>query len=67
MWDCANMEALLATALEVEKVLGELRETPLDPLKEQEEFMNVANAMVEKQTQVLGNILVNFFKKQTKL
>ncbi len=61
------MEALLATALEVEKVIWELKETPFDPLKEQKEFMNVANAMVEKQTQVLGNFLVNFFKKQTKL
>jgi len=48
VWDCANMEALLAIALELEKVLGELRETPFDPLKEQEEFMNVTNAMVEK-------------------
>jgi hypothetical protein len=34
VWDCANMEALLATALEVEKVIRELRETPFDPLKE---------------------------------
>ncbi len=61
------MEALLATTLEVEKVLGELKETPFDPFKEQKEFMYVANVMVEKQTQVLGKFLVNFFKKQTKL
>jgi hypothetical protein len=46
--NCANMEALLAIALEVEKVLGELRETPFNPFKEQEEFMIVANVMVEK-------------------
>jgi hypothetical protein len=51
----------------VEKVLGELKETPFDPFKEQKEFMYVANVMVEKQTQVLGKFLVNFFKKQTKL
>lgn len=63
MWDCAIMEALLATALEEEKVLQELRETPFDPLKERKKFMNVANAMVEKHTQVLGNVLVNFFKR----
>jgi hypothetical protein len=63
VWDCANMEALLATILEEEKVLQELRKTPFDPLKEQKEFMNVANAMVEKHTQVLGNVLVNFFKR----
>jgi hypothetical protein len=61
------MEASLATALEEEKILGELGETPFDPFKEQEEFMNVANVTIEKQTQVLGNSLFNFFKKHTKL
>jgi hypothetical protein len=46
--NCANMEGLLATALEVEIFFGELRETPFDPFKEQEEFMIIANVMVEK-------------------
>jgi len=67
VWDCANMEALLAPTLEVEKVIGELRETPFDPFKGQKGFMYVANVMVEKQTQMLGKFLVNFFKKKTKL
>jgi hypothetical protein len=35
MQDYANTEALLVVALEVEKVIGKLRETPFDPLMEE--------------------------------
>lgn len=43
------MEVLLATALEVEKVLRELGETPYEPLKEeQEEFMSGKGLVVKK-------------------
>lgn len=66
--DYANKEALLAIILEVEKVLGELRKTPYEPLKEeQEEFMNGEDLVVEKWVQVLNNYLAKLFKRQTKL
>jgi hypothetical protein len=43
------MEALLVVILEVEKMFRKLRETPYEPLKEeQEEFMNEKNTTMEK-------------------
>ncbi len=58
----------MAIILEVEKVLGELRKTPYEPLKEeQEEFMNGEDLVVEKWVQVLNNYLAKLFKRQTKL
>jgi hypothetical protein len=43
------MEVLLPIALEVEKVLRELGETPYEPFKEeQEEFMSGKDLVVEK-------------------
>jgi hypothetical protein len=59
------MEVLLDDALKVEKVLGELGETPYEPFKEeQEEFMSGKYSVVEKYAHVLGNSLINFFKRQ---
>ncbi len=64
LWVVANMEALLATTLEVEKLLRELGKTPIEPFKEeQEEFMSGGNVTIEKQAQALGSSLVNFFKR----
>jgi hypothetical protein len=61
----ANMVALLATTLEVEKVFGKLGKTPFEPFKEeQEEFMSGRNVTIEKHAQVLGSSLVNFFQKK---
>ncbi len=49
--DYTIMESLLVTTLEVEKVQGELRETPYEPLKQkQKKFMNGEDLVVEKQT-----------------
>jgi len=43
------MEALLATILEVEKMLKNLGKAPFEPFKEeQEEFMNGGNVTIEK-------------------
>jgi hypothetical protein len=44
-----NMEALLVIILEVEKVFRKLRETPHEPLKEeQEKFMSKKDTTMEK-------------------
>jgi hypothetical protein len=57
------MESLLAFALEVEKVLGELDEIPYEPLKEEhEENMFTNETIVEKQIQVLNESLISLLK-----
>jgi hypothetical protein len=55
----ANIEELVATAIEVERVLGELGETPFKPLKEEREEGTKDNT-VEKQVAALNNTLINF-------
>jgi hypothetical protein len=58
----ANIEEILVAAKEVERVLGELGETPFEPLKEeQEEGMNTQTNL-EKQIIVLNESFINFFK-----
>jgi hypothetical protein len=62
------MVALLATTLEVEKVLGKLGKTPFEPFKEeQKEFMSGRNVTIEKQAQVLGSSLGQFLQKKIEL
>jgi len=57
----ADIEELVATAIEVERVLGELGETPFEPFKEEQEEGTEENTM-EKQVVALNNTLINFFK-----
>jgi hypothetical protein len=57
----ADIEELVAAAIEVEKVLGELGETPFEPLKEEREEGTEDNTM-EKQVATLNSTLINFFK-----
>ncbi len=58
----ADVEELVATATELERVLGELGETPFEPLKEEQEE-GIEETMMEKQVIALNNTLVNFFKR----
>jgi hypothetical protein len=57
----ANIEELVGAAIEVERVLGELGETPLEPLKEEKEE-GTEKTIMEKQVNALNETLVNFFK-----
>jgi hypothetical protein len=57
-----DIEELVGAATELEKVLGELGETPFEPLKEEQEE-GIEETMVEKQVTALNNTLVNFFKR----
>jgi len=57
----ADIEELVAAAIEVERVLGELGETPFEPLKEEREEGTEDNT-VEKQVVALNSTLINFFK-----
>jgi hypothetical protein len=57
----ADIEELLGAANEVERVLGELGETPFEPLKEEHEE-RVAETSMEHQVATLNDTLINFFK-----
>jgi predicted aspartyl protease len=57
----ADIEELVGATIEVERVLGELGETPYEPLREEQKDDTSEN-IVEKQVAVLNNTLINFFK-----
>jgi hypothetical protein len=57
----ADIEKLVGAATEVERVLGELGETPYEPLREEQEE-ETSESNVEKQVTALNNTLINFFK-----
>jgi predicted component of viral defense system (DUF524 family) len=57
----ADIEKLVGAAIEVERVLGELEETPYEPLREEQEE-ETSESNVEKQVTALNNTLINFFK-----
>ncbi len=56
-----DIEELVGAATEVERVLGELRETPYEPFREEEEE-ETSGSNVEKHVTALNNTLINFFK-----
>jgi len=57
----ADIEELVAAAIEVERVLGELGETPLEPLKEERDEGTKEDIM-ERQVTTLNETLINLFK-----
>ncbi len=57
----ADIEELVGAATKVEKVLGELGETPYESLREEQEEHALENT-VEKHVAALNNTLINFFK-----
>ncbi len=56
-----DIEELVGAATKVERVLGELGETPYEPLREEQEE-ETSESNVEKQVTALNNTLINFFK-----
>ncbi len=57
----ADIEELVGAVTELERVLGELGETPYEPLREEQEE-ETSKTMMEKQVTALNNTLINFFK-----
>jgi hypothetical protein len=57
----ADVEELVAAATEVERVLGELGETPFEALREEQEE-GIEETIMEKQVTTLNNTLVNFLR-----
>jgi hypothetical protein len=56
-----DIEELVGTATELERVLGELGEIPFKPLKEEQKEGD-SEIMMEKQVTTLNNTFINFFK-----
>jgi len=56
-----DIEELVGAATEVERVLGELGETPYESFREEQEEETLGSN-VEKQVVVLNDTLINFFK-----
>ncbi len=57
-----NIEELVGVTTKLERVLGELGETPYEPLKEEQEE-GASKTMMEKQVIALNNTFINFFKR----
>jgi uncharacterized protein YutE (UPF0331/DUF86 family) len=57
----ADIEELVAAAIEVERVLGEFSETPLEPLKEERDEV-IDETIMERQVTMLNETLINLFK-----
>ncbi len=58
----ANVEEILATAKDVERVLGELGETSFEPFKEEQEEGMHNDTLLEKQVSALNESFINFLK-----
>jgi len=56
-----DIKELVTATTELERVLGELGETPYEPLREEQEE-ETSETMMEKQVTALNNSLINFFK-----
>jgi len=67
MRDHGNMEDIFNVALEVERVLAKLGETPFELLKEKEENMVVGENVVEKQEQLLNESLINLLRRHIEM
>ncbi len=57
----ADIEELVGAAIEVERVLGELGETPFEPLKEEQEE-ELTGVSMKNSVAALNNALINFLK-----
>jgi hypothetical protein len=57
----ADIDEMVGAATELKRVLGELSESPFEPLKEERDE-GVAETMMEKQVNALNDTLINFLK-----
>jgi uncharacterized protein YdaL len=58
----ANVEEILTTTKDVERVFGETGETPFEPLKEEQKEEMHNDMLLEKQDSTLNESFINFFK-----
>jgi hypothetical protein len=58
-----DIEEVVVVTIEIEHVLGELRETPYEPMKEEHDEITSRESTTDRQFHVLNEILINFFGK----
>jgi len=59
-----NIEEVVVAVIEMERVLGELEETPYKPMKEEQDERVFGESTMDHQLHVLNETLVNFFGKE---
>jgi len=58
----ANVEEIIVATKDVERVIGELGETPFELLKEEQEEVMHDDTLLKKQVFALNESFINFFK-----
>jgi hypothetical protein len=58
-----DIEEVVTVIIEIERVLGELGETPYEPMKEEQEETMFGESTIDHQLHVLNDTLINFFGK----
>jgi hypothetical protein len=58
-----DMEEMVIVATKIEKVLGDLGETPYDPLREEKDEDVTSESSTDKQLSMLNETLIHFFKE----
>jgi hypothetical protein len=57
-----DIEEMVITTTEIERVLGDLGETPYDPLMEEKDEDVTDESSTDKQLSMLNEILIHFFR-----
>jgi len=58
-----NIEEMVTTTTEIEKVPGDWGETPYDPLREEKNEDAIGESSIDKQLSILNETLTHFFTK----
>jgi hypothetical protein len=56
---------VVVVVVEIKRVLGELGETPYEPMKEEHDEIMSGKSITDRQLHVLNETLINFFGKGT--
>ncbi len=60
-----DIEEVVVVVIEIERVLGELRWTPYEPMKEEHDEITFGESTTDRQFHVLNETFINFFGKGT--
>ncbi len=58
-----DIEEMVIVIIEIDNVLGDLGETPYDPLKEKKDEEAIGESFINKQLSMLNETLIHFFKE----
>jgi len=54
---------VVVAATEIERVLGELRETPYESMKEEQDEITFGKSIIDQQLHILNEMFINFLGK----